>query len=264
MDLEDPKLRLRVRALTQLAKNDREKALAVYGYVKRQPLARRFRTRLATAREVYDAGRGDAPEKATLLVAMLRIAGIPARIRYVVLSGEILRGIAPGLRKAGRPLVEMWIAGRWLRTDTFIFDAACMAAARQRLRDRRWEWGYGIHVNGHMLWNGSEDAFLGGVPTECDLMVVRDLGVFDDPAGYRRSRDWRAQYPRLRRWYWNLVAPLVDRSYRGLRAELARPWASSATTNAPCIAPESSTLWPEARGTSRSSVAATSLTSIDR
>ncbi|HEX2545342.1 MAG TPA: transglutaminase-like domain-containing protein [Ramlibacter sp.] len=223
MDLEDPKLRLRVQALTQLCKSEREKAVALYGYVKRLPLARRFKTHVRTAREVFDAGRGDAPEKATLLVAMLRIAGIPARVHWVVIGGEILRGIAPGITRACRPIVETWLHERWLRTDTFIFDPACMAAARQRLRDRDWEWGYGIHVGGHMVWNGYEDAFLGGVPTECDLMVVCDLGVFHDTRGLIASRDFRRQQSRLRMLYWNVVAPLCDWAYRGLRNELSRP-----------------------------------------
>ena len=93
-------------------------------------------------------------------------------------------------------MVEVWLHGRWLRTDTFIFDPACMAAARQRLRDLGWEWGYGIHVNGHMLWDGYEDAFLGGVPTECDLMVVRDLGVFHDPGQFIASRAFRRHVTR--------------------------------------------------------------------
>ena len=227
LDLEDPKLRLRVQALTQLCKNEREKALALYGYVKRLPLSRRFKTRPQTAREVFDAGRGDAPEKATLLVAMLRIAGIPARIRYVMLSGEILRGIAPGVREAGRPIVEAWLHERWLRTDTYIFDPACMAAARQRLRDRGWEWGYGIHVTGHMTWDGQEDAFLGGVPTECDLMVVRDLGVFHDSRHYQVSRAYRKHHSRLRQWYWNMAAPVMGWVLRSLRNELARAPAAS-------------------------------------
>ena len=222
-DLEDPKLRLRVQALTQLCKTDREKAVAVYGYVKRLPLSRRFKTRVPTAREVYDCGRGDAPEKATLLVAMLRMAGIAARVRWVMLSGEILRGIAPGIRRACRPIVEAWLHDRWLRTDTFIFDPACMAAARQRLRDRGWEWGYGIHVGGHMVWNGYEDAFLGGVPTECDLMVVHDFGVFHDTTELRASRGFRRRLSPLRQLYWNIVAPLTDGAYRGLRDELSRP-----------------------------------------
>jgi len=222
LDLEDPKLRLRVQALTQLCTTEREKAMALYGHVKRLPLARRFTTRPQTAREVFDAGSGDAPEKATLLVAMLRIARIPARIRYVMLAGEILRGISAGMTQAARPIVEIHVNERWLRTDTYIFDAACMAAARQRLRDRGWEWGYGIHVNGHMVWNGYEDAFLGGVPTECDLMVVGELGVYHDPAQYRRSRPAQRQ-SRLRVLYWRMVAPLVDSAYRSLRNELQRP-----------------------------------------
>lgn len=223
LDLEDPKLRLRVHALTQLCKNEREKALAIYGFVKRLPLARRFKLRAPKAREVLDAGRGDAPDKATLLVAMLRTAQLPARIRYVTLAGEILRGIAPGLREASRPIVETWLHGRWIRTDTFIFDPVCMAAARQRLRDLGWEWGYGIHVNGHMVWDGFEDSFLGGVPTECDLMVVRDQGVFHDPRQFTRSHAFRRRYTPLRAAHWFLLTPLTDWVLRGLRSERVQP-----------------------------------------
>jgi transglutaminase-like putative cysteine protease len=83
IDLEDPKLRLRVRALTQLCKNDREKALAIYSFVKLLPLSRRVKLRPLSAREVFDAGRGDASDKATLLVAMLRLAQVHSRLRFV-------------------------------------------------------------------------------------------------------------------------------------------------------------------------------------
>jgi hypothetical protein len=231
MDLEDPKLRLRVRALTQLCKNDREKALALYGFVKRLPLARRVKLRPLTAREVFDIGRGDAPDKATLLVAMLRLAQIPARMRYVAISGEILRGLAPGLRELARPVVEVWLHGRWLRTDTYMFDPNCMAAARQRLKDRGWEWGYGIHVNGHMLWDGLGDAFLGGVPTECDLMVMRELGVFHDPRHFSGSRAFRRQYSCGSLLYWMLLAPVVEWALRGLRSEGVQPLARSSELN---------------------------------
>jgi transglutaminase-like putative cysteine protease len=231
MDLEDPKLRLRVRALTQLCKNDREKALAIYGFVKRLPLSRRMKLRPLTAREVFDAGRGDAPDKATLLVAMLRLAQVPARMRFVTFSGEVLRGIAPGLRQVARPLVEVWLHDRWLRTDTYIFDPTCMAAARQRLKDLGWEWGYGIHVNGHMLWDGLGDAFLGGVPTECDLMVVRDLGVFHDAREFAGSREFRRQYSLGRILYWTLLAPVTDWALRGLRNGTLGPLPPSSELN---------------------------------
>jgi hypothetical protein len=220
LDLEDPKLRLRAHALTQLCKTEREKALAVYGFVKRIPFAKPLKLRLRKAREVIDAGRGDADDKATVLVALMRAAGIPARLRYIELRGEILRGLTSNIASAGRPVAEVWLNDTWMRTDTYIFDAVYMAAARQRLKDHGWDWGYGIHRNGHMIWSGAGDAFLGGVPTEEDMMVMSDLGVFNDPLELISSAVWSASYPRLARAVqWNVLAPMMEKVVRELREE---------------------------------------------
>lgn len=224
LDLEDPKLRLRARSLTQLCKTDREKALAVYGFVKRLPFAKPLKMRLRTAREVLDAGRGDAPDKATLFVALLRLARLPARIRYVTLRGEILRGLTTGVTQAGRPQVEVWLHGRWVRTDTYIFDAPYMAAARQRLKDQGWEWGYGIHVQGAAVWDAIEDSYVGGFPTAEDPMVVEDQGVFVDPLEFVSSRAYRENHPRLARaLHWNVLAPAMERAIRELRQDIGPP-----------------------------------------
>jgi hypothetical protein len=223
LDLEDPKLRLKAHALTQLCKSEREKAMAVYGFVKRIPFAKPFKLRLRTAREVIDAGRGDAPDKATLLVALLRLAGLPARIRYVALRGEILRGLTSGMATASRPLVEIWLQQRWVRTDSYIFDAGYMAAARARLKELGWERGYGIHVNGHAIWDGVNSCYVGGMPTEQDPMVVEDLGVFCDPLEFVSSRAYRANHPRLARaLHWNVLSPAMERAIRDLRHEAGR------------------------------------------
>ena len=220
LDLEDPKLRLRARSLTQLCKSDREKALAVYGFVKRIVFAKPFKMRLHTAREVVEANRGDAPDKATVFVALLRLAGVPARIRYITLRGEILRGLTTGMSHAARPVIEAWVQGRWARTDTYIFDAGYMAAARQRLKEQGWEWGYGIHVAGHTLWDGAHDAFVGGMPTDRDPMVVEDLGVFCDPLEFVSSKTYRNNHPRLARaLHWNVLQPAMDRAIRELRED---------------------------------------------
>jgi hypothetical protein len=220
LDLEDPKLRLRVHALTQLCKSEREKALAVYGFVKRMAFSKPIKLRLRTAREVIAAARGDADDKATALLAMLRAAGIPARLRYIELRGEILRGLTSNVASAARPVAEIWLNDQWMRTDTYIFDAAYMAAARQRLKDRGWEWGYGINVNGHTIWGGVGDAFLGGVPTEHDPMVLEDLGVFDDPHELLTSAEWQSLHPRIpRAVQWNVLAPLMEKTIRELREE---------------------------------------------
>ncbi len=79
------------------------------------------------------------------------------------LRGEILRGLTSSVASAARPVAEIWLNAGWVRTDTYIFDAVYMAAARQRLKDTDWEWGYGIHRNGHGIWNGMDSAFLGGI-----------------------------------------------------------------------------------------------------
>jgi hypothetical protein len=219
IDLGDPKLRLKAFSLTQLCKTEREKALAIYGFVKRLTLCKPIQLRYRTAREVLEAGRGDANAKATVLVALLRAAGIPARLRYLELDGHMLRGLVPIMSRAARPLAEIWL-GRWLRTDTYIFDAAYMAAARQRLKDEGWVCGYGMHVAAHSLWNGADDAFLGGHATEHDPMVLRDLGVVSDPLEMARSKAWRSRYRSLTRaLHWNMLAPSMGRVIRELREE---------------------------------------------
>jgi hypothetical protein len=224
LDLDDPKLRLRVHSLTQLCKNDREKAVSLYRFVKRLPVAKPFRMRLPTARQVLDAGRGDARSKATLAVAMLRTAGIPARIRWITLRGEVLRGLTTAMPEVNRPLLEVWLEGAWQQTDTYIYDADTMAAARQLLRDRDWAWGFGIHVAGRMLWDGSGNAFMGCAPDAGDAMFVRDLGCFHDPAAFMASTAYRGGCnPLVRRLRWRLLAPLIDRGWRALREQAPPP-----------------------------------------
>lgn len=220
LDLDDPKLRLRAYALTQLAKNEREKALAIYGFVKRMPLVRGFKLRTRTARQVLEAGRGDSSDKATLLVAMLRAAGLPARIRWVMVRGEILRGLVRGAPSAPRPLVEIWLNERWICSDTYIFDAAYMSAARRRLKESGWEWGYGIHIAGAMMWNGRDDAYVGGFPSGEDPMILDDLGAYHDPLDFATSRASRGRPGRIALLLQvNVFAPMVKRGMRRLRED---------------------------------------------
>jgi transglutaminase-like putative cysteine protease len=220
LDLQDSRLRLRVRSLTQLCKTERAKAMAIHNYVKKLPYERPFKLRLRSARQVMDAGRGDASDKAALLVALLRRSRIPARIRFVELRGEILRGLTSGIAITGRPVAEIWLGQRWVRTDAYIFDVAYMAAARQRLKERDWEWGYGIHRNGQSVWDGTNDAFVGGYPTEQDPMVLRTMGVFHDPLHFLRSEPHRVKYaPLSRALHWNLLSLGMRKVVRKLREE---------------------------------------------
>lgn len=219
-DLDHPRLRLRVQALTQLHSGEREQALALYGVVKRMPMTRFVKMGARNAPEVLAGGHGDAPDKATLLVAMLRIAGLPARIRVLSLRGEILRGLASRVPYVMRPVVEVWLQGRWLCTDTHIFDPAFMAAARHRLRDQGWEWGYGIHVAGDMVWDGYQSAFAAGAPTADHPMLLADLGVYQDPLEFFSSPAFSEQHSRFgRSMRWNIVAPAMQRAIERVRSD---------------------------------------------
>jgi hypothetical protein len=219
-DLEDTKLRLRVQALTQLCASERERLLAVYGFVKRVPFGSPFRMRLHTAREVLDQRRADSVDKATLLVAMLRIAGIPARLRCVSLRDEIFRGLGSGMPDPVRPLVEVLRPGGWVCTDTHIFDAAYFSAARQRLKALGWRVGFGIHVEGTALWDGNTDAYVNGAAIADDPLVLEDHGVFCDALEFFASPSYRDRHARLLRvMHWNAIAPTMDRAIGDLRAE---------------------------------------------
>lgn len=220
LDLGDAKLRLRSRALTQLAKNDREKALALYGFVKRVPFARPFRLRLRTPRQVLDAARGDALDKVGLFIGLLRVAGIPARIRFMQLPGEMLRGLISHMSSAARPVAEAWLGGRWVATDTYIFDAAYMAAARSRLAEQGWECGYGIHRDGASIWNGVHDAFLTGEAVARDHLMHGADGISDDPASFVASAAWRSTHPAVSSAvHWNIMVPAMGKVIRQLREE---------------------------------------------
>lgn len=220
LDLDDPKLRLKARSLVQLRRTDRERALAIYSFVKRLPYTKRIKLNYPTARDVLEARGGDGDDKATLLIALMRSAGIPARLRYMEMRGEMLRGLIPGTTPAARPLAEFWL-GRWVRTDTYIFDAEYAAAARERLKENGWECGWGIHIDAQLLWDGKNDAFLGSVPTEHDPMLTRLLCVVSDPLELVSTRLGRngLRYRRsVRALQWNMLAPGMIRAIRELRA----------------------------------------------
>jgi len=221
LDLEDPKLRMRVQALTQLCKSEREKVLTLYAFVKRIAFASPFKMRLHTAREVLQQDHGDSADKITLLVALLRIAGIPSRVRYLTLDSQVMRGLLAGTAEPLRPVLEVHRDGRWVGTDSYIFDAAYLAAARSLLQENGWSRGYGVHVECCALWDGAEDCYSGCVPIDADPMVLRDHGVYCDPLEFHSSSSFRETHARITHAVqWNMLSSGMARAIRELRARV--------------------------------------------
>ncbi len=231
--LDDSKLRLKAKSLTQLAHNDREKALAIYAYVKRMPHSRPVKLQTRTARQVIEAGHGDSEDKATLFIALLRACSLPARLRYVEIHGSMLRGLSDKLKSAARPLVEVYLpeplmdlartqpgmrASHWVCTDTYIFDASYVAAASAELDAQGWTYGFGLHRDAQQLWDGLCSSYLGGLPTEHDPMVLEDLGLFHDAREYSQSMGYKRHHKPLARFLeWGVFAPQMSRTIQLLR-----------------------------------------------
>jgi hypothetical protein len=192
--IDDPKVRLKARSLTQLAHTPADKVLAVHRYVQKMLLSRPFRSGTRDARSVLEAGQGDAEDKACLLVALLRAVHIPARIRYIELDGRILRGLTDSVKSAARPVVEVFVGNRWVKTDAFIFDPAYLKAALLALREERWNFGYGVHVLSSTSWDAKSDASVSG-PLDMDNPVyIDDCGCYNDPREYAESARFRARH----------------------------------------------------------------------
>lgn len=172
--------------------------------------------RLRTAREVLDRGHGDAVDKATLFLAMLRIGGLPVE-----------------LSPMRRPIVEIWLSGRWLRTDTFVFDTPYLTAAHHRLRTKREEYGYGVSAAGSVGWDGNRNTYVLGAEQEDELApdsgaVYRDAREFVQSLGFAQRLDLVA-----RRIFWNAMAPRLQRTLRALRGRQPRQAAARTKAAAP-------------------------------
>jgi len=172
--------RIKALQLTQLLHGERFKAVACHDFVRSVPLqwsARRTRG----AGQVLSTGRGTAMEKADLLVALLRSSGIAARLRVYSLPADHLRGIAGAQATVLHPVVEAFLANRWVGTDTFHLDASLALAARRRLLHEGSRCGWGVRLDGAATWDGRNDAF-------CILTAnAFDWGVFRDSADFAQT-----------------------------------------------------------------------------
>jgi Transglutaminase-like superfamily len=111
------------------------------------------------AGQVLRSGRGDCHTKGTLFVALLRSAGLPARLRFVTLPSTFLRGIIDlGQNTITHAIGEVYLQDRWVQTDTYVTDAILEGRALALLQKENSILGYGVHASGKKYWDGQHDA----------------------------------------------------------------------------------------------------------
>lgn len=200
----------------------RTRAVAIHDFV-RDEIAFGWTGRFydMKASEVLRAKIGYCNTKSTLFVALLRAAGIPARIRYVGLNAEILHGLVD----AGRPYVdhsyvEVELDGRWVRTDSYIVDERLFWAARSRLQKEKRKLGYGIHLNGRIDWDGGSDCFAqfvddGAVTNLSD----QDYGIHEDIGRFYATGQGRDQLMGVVKWLFPTLIKSATQRAEVLRSE---------------------------------------------
>jgi Transglutaminase-like superfamily len=219
LDIETSKLRILAERLTQLQSSERLRAIAIHDFVQRMPFGCVPEFLSIQASDVIRIGHGDCHTKGILFVALLRAAGIAARLRFVTLPTRFLSGlIDTGVATMTHAVGEAYIAGKWLQVDTYVVDMDLGNAARTKLRNGSRAMGYGVHLHAHTHWNAIEDAHGQFTALDPNSLPVVDWGVDDDVRSFYADEDHAAlRHTFGLRVKWMLGAQLVNRKVAQIR-----------------------------------------------
>ncbi len=187
----DDDVRARALALTRGRTSDKEKALALYTFVRdeiRFGFTKAFD--FATPSETLASGLGHCNPKGTLLAAMLNAVGIGARIHFYTIGNDVLRGVfsvgTPA--RLSHAVVEVKLGDDFVPIDGHVADEPLFLAARARLQREGRTLGYGAHRDGSVAWDGETPCF--SQLADEKTMAIADLGTFTDPALLYASDDY--------------------------------------------------------------------------
>ena len=140
------------------------------------------------ASRVLADGIGQCNTKSTLLMALLRAAGVPCRFHGFTIDKALQRGAITGIayRLAPRSIihswVEVWFDGRWVNLEGFILDRRYLYALQQRFVGRQGPFcGYGAATPD--LQNPAVDWCGGDTYIQRDG-INHDFGLFDTPDAF--------------------------------------------------------------------------------
>lgn len=203
IDSGHPEIAAAAARLTAGAAGDAARAVALHDFVRdrvRFGWAPAFERQRAS--EVLASGIGFCNTKSTLFVALLRAAGIPARVHFATLHRRVLDGlIRPPQTYVDHSWTEASVNGRWVATDSYNVDLPLHRAALARCRAEGRLMGYGVHVNGTPHWDGRAPAFVqfvndGAVSdlSDEDFGSFNDLDRFRATGRGRNADHWLARF----------------------------------------------------------------------
>jgi transglutaminase-like putative cysteine protease len=137
IDCDTKSIREKARALTEGLGTDREKAVALYYFVrdevKHNPYAPSQLLEDYKASSTLERGHGFCQHKAALLVALSRAAGIPARLGFVdvrdhLLSEKFRKMIGGDNLLIQHGYAELYIDGKWVHASPAYDLETCQKA----------------------------------------------------------------------------------------------------------------------------------------
>ncbi len=193
VDLDGCGLRSLVAGMTRHCTGQVERALALFDHVAQMRFVMSDLDTRCDPLLLAHLAEGDGFFKGTLMVHLLRLAGLPARLRWLQIdSGQLMRGLWDFVGLAGQsfvyPVTETCVAGRWICTDAYTLDAPLIAAVHRELDRRGWTTGFLAHRAGATTWDGQHDAMQRFDPAEPAAMQVQDLGCSHSHADFMRRR----------------------------------------------------------------------------
>jgi transglutaminase-like putative cysteine protease len=109
--------------------------------------------------------RGHCNAQADLFRALLEVAGIDARLRFVKLDKLVLRHAVPGPVFMLLPamlfhaVTEVNVGGEWLCTDSYIFQPDVLYQQKDKLKSSGLSIGFGLTEEATCDWDGKKSAF---------------------------------------------------------------------------------------------------------
>ena len=181
---------------------------------------------LVKASQTISMGLGQCNTKTTLFLALCKALGIPARVHFSLIRKEIQRGLFTGLAyRLMPPLIshswlEVQVDGTWRRLDSYINDEPFYEAGKRELRLCGWDTGYSIACA------GGESSAAFNLDTEKFVQmeaVVDDHGVWDEPADYYASAQYKNRPGPFKLLVYRLLVDRINRRVQEIRGRQAQP-----------------------------------------
>lgn len=222
LDFRHPALEqwVRERGLTHPEIGPRERIAAIYRFV-RDEIAFGYNASddLPASRVLAD-GYGQCNTKTTLLMALLRAAGIPCRFHGATVEKALQRGVVPELFYPLAPpsilhgYAEVWFEGAFRALEGVILDAAYLDGLRRA-----------FPIEGAFLGYGAGTCSLGSPPNEWrgeDTFIQRtgidaDFGTYESPDAFYAAHGTNLRGPKA--WlYRAFVRHAMNRRVARIRA----------------------------------------------